>query len=202
MIWNLDEAACTTVTNAPKIVSQTGVERVGHFSSTNSEGGPSVFHVRTSNSADPLINPEAVGPFPKALPSKPIKKQRKGKTTIITEMPEKDILLLENMMDILNKKTAKTEKLNLKYVKQVFEGNSRNKESNKTKNNKKAKKKKTDTKKCTKASPKKEKVERKFSKNEKITPRLRNRSTTINKIVYDEQCTVCKKKYLESTEGR
>lgn len=34
MIWNLDETGCTTVTNAPKIVAQAGVKRVGQISST------------------------------------------------------------------------------------------------------------------------------------------------------------------------
>ncbi|KAL3272727.1 hypothetical protein HHI36_014189 [Cryptolaemus montrouzieri] len=123
-----------------------------------SEGGTSdteVLRVRTSNSADSLISPETVRPFPKASPRKLTEKRREGKTTIITETHEKGRFLLENMMNISNKKTPKAEKLNLKHVKQIFKGNLTNKES--------SKKKKTDTKKCAKASQKKEKVERKFS---------------------------------------
>lgn len=129
------------------------------------------------------------------------------------------------MMDILKKKTPKTEKRNLKHVKQIFKSNSTNQESNKTKNNEKAKKKKTDIKKNTKASEKKKKkVAQKIassgssssktlsnvdkdsdsindiSENKEVTPRLRNRGITKDKTRDDDQCNVGKKKYSESTE--
>ncbi|CAK1553830.1 unnamed protein product [Leptosia nina] len=176
----------------------------------------------SSNSAYILITPEVVRPFPKALPRKPTGKQRKAKTTIITETPEKERLLLENMMDILKKKAPKTEKQNLKHVKQIFKSNFADQESIKSKRNEKAKKKMNITKNVT-ISQKKKKAARKIanssnnsdassnivtdsdsindiSENEKDTPRLRKRTITKNKTGDDDQCNVCKKTYLESTE--
>ncbi|KAL3279965.1 hypothetical protein HHI36_017470 [Cryptolaemus montrouzieri] len=130
--------AGSSILNEPQHASSTSNEADGVPSDTE------IFRVRTS--ADPLISLEAVRQFPKTLPRKPIEKRRKVKTMIITENPERDRLLSENVMNILNKKTPKTEKLSLKHVKQILKGNLTNKESNKTKNNEKAKKKKTDTK--------------------------------------------------------
>lgn len=95
-----------------------------------------VSHVKASNSAYLLITPKAVRPFPKALPRKSTGKQRKRETTIITETPEKDRLLLENMMDIFKKKTSKTEKRNLKHVKQIFKSNLTDQELKKKKKQK------------------------------------------------------------------
>ncbi|GBP08585.1 hypothetical protein EVAR_7202_1 [Eumeta japonica] len=189
-----------STSNEPQPGTSTTKETRSEFSTLNKpQPGPSylngsqaglllysdaeVSHVKTSNSAYPLITPEAVRPFPKALPRKSTGKQRKSKTKVITETPEKDRLLLENM------------------------------ESNKTKNNKKAKKKKTDFKKNTKASEKKKKkVAQKIAsssssssetlsnvdkdsdsiddipENEEVTPRLRNRSITKDKTRDYDQC--------------
>ncbi|KAL3289859.1 hypothetical protein HHI36_023250 [Cryptolaemus montrouzieri] len=127
---NESKLGTSTSTNTRPGSSILNEPQPGPSPSDDSEGGLSdteVFRVKTSNSAKPLISPEAVRPFP--------------------------------LLDILNKKTPKTDNLNLKHVKQILKGNLTNKESNKTKNNEKAEKKRTDTKKCAKASQTKEKVE-------------------------------------------
>ena len=60
MIWNLDETACTTVTNAPKIVAQAGVKRVGQISST--ERGSLVTMLGFANAAGGSIPPAFIFP--------------------------------------------------------------------------------------------------------------------------------------------
>lgn len=60
MIWNLDETACTTVTNAPKIVAQAGVKRVGQISST--ERGSLVTMLGFANAASRSIPPAFIFP--------------------------------------------------------------------------------------------------------------------------------------------
>ncbi|CAK1547896.1 unnamed protein product [Leptosia nina] len=202
--------------------------RPGSFTLNDPQPGTSTIkdtRPGSSNSAYLLITPEVVRPYPKALPRKSTGKQRKAKTTIITETPEKERLLLENMMDILKKKTPKSEKQNLKHVKQIFKNNLADQESIKTKRNEKAKKKKMNITKNVTVSQKKKKAARKIAsssssnssdassnidtgsdsindilENEKDAPRLRKRTITKNKTGDDDQCNVCKKTYLESTE--
>lgn len=179
-------------------------------------------NAKTSNLSNPPITPETIRPYPKAPPRKSIGRQRKGKTTIITETPEKNRLLLENMLDILKKNTPKADKKNLKHVKQIFKCNLKEQESNRTKSKGKAKNNKTELKKFVKTTQKK-KPSRKsivssssddssvnlatdsdsidnISETEEVCPRLRNRSLRNDKTGNDNQCNVCKKKYSESTE--
>ncbi|CAK1547724.1 unnamed protein product [Leptosia nina] len=110
------------------------------------------------------------------------------------------------MMDILKKKTPKSEKQNLKHVKQIFKNNLADQESIKTKRNEKAKKKKMNITKNVTVSQKKKKAARKIAsssssnssdassnidtgsdsindilENEKDAPRLRKRTITKNK---------------------
>ncbi|XP_026736810.1 uncharacterized protein LOC113500286 [Trichoplusia ni] len=171
-------------------------------------------NAKASNFSNPPITPETIRPYPKAPPRKSIGRQRKGKTTIITETPEKDRLLLENMLDILKKNTPKADKQNLKHVKQIFKCNLKDQESKRTKGKGKAKKNKIESNKSVKTSQKK-KPSRKFvassssddssvnmatdsdsidniSETEEVCPRLRNRSLRNDKTGDDNQCNVWK----------
>ena len=68
MIWNLDETACTTVTNAPKIVAQRGVKRVGQICSR--ERGLPVTMLGFANAVGGSILPVFI--FPRVYFKEPV----------------------------------------------------------------------------------------------------------------------------------
>lgn len=60
MIWNTDETGCSTVTNTPKIITESGIKRVGQISST--ERGTLVTMLAFANAEGGVIPPVFIFP--------------------------------------------------------------------------------------------------------------------------------------------
>lgn len=197
-------------------LSISNVSLPGRSDSNSPQAEPStadVTHYETSNSPQLPITPEQIRPYPKAPLRKSTAKKRKGKTTIITETPEKDRLLLESMMDILKKETPKACKEKLSHVKQVL----KDKACDKGKKNVQDKKQST-TKNNGSRGSRKRKSAAKFaiysssdstdslpgSNSDSIddtgSQKYRFGRQSKNRSGNDENCNVCNKKYSDSTE--